>query len=386
MRPDNTGRPGRQGTNENNMYRGRKVGTNEYGNMYDDAYDAAPAHDEIKKKNTLGRLMEDDYNRERKISRPPIAPPQPKRDPVSEYRNVTDSSKSADVYREPIRTNVNKGSDIYREPVRPSTSSGDVYRESVRPSTSKGSDIYREPSRPAPVGYGDMPGRAAASPNINMYGGGMGRPGVSGYSKPDNNKYGGQFCAPDEKVIVSLGTGYLANFLSGGVMNRVGATLTNRRLYYSGSVYFRENGRLASVKTRKIVNVRDITGTGYTFFRPLYLLGLGAIFVVCAIVAFIMGAEFEGAIGAAIGILFLVFAIMSFAAYFSKRTTLLSIEYAGGNVEFDIKWFAAHEQDNFIRNIHLVKDKLYSRVAEEQGFVNTPDQGYAAEHDMIPEL
>ncbi len=74
-------------------------------------------------------------------------------------------------------------------------------------------------------------------------------------------------------------------------------------------------------------------------------------------------------------ILALVFLII----YFIKRKTLLCIEYAGGNIAFDVKWIPKHEQEDFIRNVHLAKDKAYSNAAVDQGFVSK-------EEDPIPDL
>ena len=80
----------------------------------------------------------------------------------------------------------------------------------------------------------------------------------------------------------------------------------------------------------------------------------------------------------AIGIvLFAVFLV----SYFVKRMTLLCVEYAGGNIAFDVRWIQAHEQDDFIRNIHLTKDKVYSKSAVEQGFVSNTD-----DEEQIPDL
>ena len=60
---------------------------------------------------------------------------------------------------------------------------------------------------------------------------------------------------------------------------------------------------------------------------------------------------------------------------FLYRKILLSIEYAGGNIAFDVRWFQSSEGDNFIRNIHLAKDKLYSTTAIDQGFIDEDDTG-----------
>jgi hypothetical protein len=68
--------------------------------------------------------------------------------------------------------------------------------------------------------------------------------------------------------------------------------------------------------------------------------------------------------------------------YSIYRKTLLTIEYAGGNIAFDARWLQAKEQDTFIRNIHLAKDKLVSMTAVEQGFVSGDNEVA----DEIPDL
>lgn len=132
-----------------------------------------------------------------------------------------------------------------------------------------------------------------------------------------------------------------------------------------------------SYRQRKIVNVRDVTSTGYDFYRPLHLIFWGIILLIlCPLVAVIMDNEEALLPMFIVGlVLFIGFLI----AYFVKRMTLLYVEYAGGNIAFDVRWIQKHEQDDFIRNIHLVKDKLYSTAAVDQGFVSLPDE-------EIPEL
>jgi len=184
----------------------------------------------------------------------------------------------------------------------------------------------------------------------------------------NSSKYGGTFFAPDEHQICTIGTGYLANTLSGAGNKRAGATLTNKRVYFSGSVYSLNNkGRFVSINQRKIVNNRDITGTGYVFYRPLHYVWWS-----------ILSIDEASMLPLAIGIvLFAVFLV----SYFVKRMTLLCVEYAGGNIAFDVRWIQAHEQDDFIRNIHLTKDKVYSKSAVEQGFVSNTD-----DEEQIPDL
>jgi hypothetical protein len=200
----------------------------------------------------------------------------------------------------------------------------------------------------------------------------------------NSSNYGGTFCASGERQICTIGTGYLANTISGAGSRRAGATLTDKRVYFSGSVYSLNNkGRFVSIKQRKIVNNRDITGTGYVFYRPLHyiwwsILSLVLGFFGTAYLANQSSSEEASFIALVFGfILFIVFLI----TYFTKRMTLLCVEYAGGNIAFDVRWIQKHEQDDFIRNIHLAKDNLYSKSAVEQGFVSNVNDA-----DLIPDL
>ena len=190
----------------------------------------------------------------------------------------------------------------------------------------------------------------------------------------NGNIYGGYFVSPDEKQISTIGTGYVANFVSGSGVYRAGATQTNKRVYFSGSIYFRDGrGKFAALNQRKIVNIRDITGTGYDFYKPLHLILWSILFLVASIVCFALVDEVSETF-IPFGILGIILCISMFISYFMRKMTLLSIEYAGGIIAFNVKWMQQHEQDHFIQNIHLAKDKLFSTAAADQGFVTSdPD-------------
>ena len=212
----------------------------------------------------------------------------------------------------------------------------------------------------------------------------------------NSNTYGGKFCSPDERQITTIGTGYIANFLSGGGVEQAGATLTNKRIYFSGKVFsLNDKGHLSSIKQRKIVNVRDVTGVGYIQYNPIQYVIWSLIALISGIMALALTMEQHGGGwgqpatsspssigigGITIGILVFV---MLMALFFLYRKTLLSIEYAGGNIAFDSRWLQSNEEDTFIRNIHLAKDKLYSVTAVEQGFISG---GNDIDADDIPDL
>ncbi|MCL2603220.1 MAG: zinc ribbon domain-containing protein [Defluviitaleaceae bacterium] len=196
------------------------------------------------------------------------------------------------------------------------------------------------------------------------------------------SKYGGRFCNPDEKQVTTIGSGYIANFLTGGVLSKAGATVTDMRIYFSGNVFsFNSKGSLSAIKEQKILNVRDVTGVGYRFYNPLK-------FIVWACLIAILGffwifltveenygrrGEVTGTSVTGLGIggffIFLLLAGVFVALYLFFRKTLLCIEYAGGNIAFDVKWILSHEQDDFIRNIHLIKDKIHNPSGNANDYI-----------------
>ena len=199
----------------------------------------------------------------------------------------------------------------------------------------------------------------------------------------NGNVYGGQFCSPEERQICTIGTGYIANYISGSGAKQAGATLTNKRVYFSGTVYARNSsGRFSIFSRRQIVNTRDITGTGYDFYRPIQWLLWAFMFIAFSPIAIFAIKSEDISMAVTVGLL--VLSLVCFILYFALRQTLLFIEYAGGNIAFSVKMIQKHEQDDFIRNIHLAKDYLYGNSAVEQGFVNDGD--FAPSDNEIPEL
>ncbi|MCL2198071.1 MAG: hypothetical protein FWB80_04030 [Defluviitaleaceae bacterium] len=174
------------------------------------------------------------------------------------------------------------------------------------------------------------------------------------------NIYGGKFFSKNEQEICSIGTGYVANFVSGGGADRAGATLTNKRVYFSGSTFFIDaKGDPVQLKQRKVINTCDITGTSYLFFNPINYV----IFAAITVLGGISSVLFFGGAASLIGLVVsLVVAGIMGVKYYLGRLTLISIEYAGGSIAFDVRWIQPHEQDNFIRNVHLAKDAIHGAL------------------------
>jgi hypothetical protein len=92
---------------------------------------------------------------------------------------------------------------------------------------------------------------------------------------------------------------------------------------------------MKKVQVSKAVNIRDVTGVSVTTFTNTWMLIVGIILCI-----------------AIIGIPFLI-------AYYLTRATLLNVEYAGGGIGFDIKWFSMNECQEYQKALFLAKDKVF---------------------------
>lgn len=163
------------------------------------------------------------------------------------------------------------------------------------------------------------------------------------------------FVENDETAIATLGSGYLQNIVSGNVSS-IKAVLTQKRVYLCGKC-LEKNGKIWSRrKISRIIEVEDITGTGFEYANNIIWLILG-IFIAAAsvLLGIILGlAVYEEYF---IILLFALASIPFFIINVLQRRTLFQIEYAGGKIGFDVKWLNPQESMYFQRQIHLIKAK-----------------------------
>ena len=144
------------------------------------------------------------------------------------------------------------------------------------------------------------------------------------------------FVSPDEQFIASLGNGYLNSFLTMKNIKRCVAVLTDKRVYLRGNMIDLNSGKIERLNIQKIINVDDITGTGFIYASEqiwkLVLAVLTAPVVIPAIALII--------------------------SYLKGRNTLFFIEYAGGCVKFDASIYGIAEAQDFHKQIRRVQDSL----------------------------
>ena len=197
----------------------------------------------------------------------------------------------------------------------------------------------------------------------------------STYYNADNSmndeKNKGVFIESGESTIASLGTGYLQSIISS---SSVKAVLTQKRVYFSGKAFTLSGKSWIRTKVSKIVDIEDVTGTGFVHTKNIYYLVFSIILLIIAIAiaCFLRipinylndyaDINLNGTkIGLIAGAIVLLFALIDFLIFIFSRKTLFQVEYAGGAIGFNVKWINNQSSINFQRQIHLVKAKMKQR-------------------------
>lgn len=164
------------------------------------------------------------------------------------------------------------------------------------------------------------------------------------------------FVEASEVPLYSLANGVLNHLMTGRGINKDDAVITNKRLYYSHRA-----GIINKVNNEEIVNLKDITGTKIVNYRPIWLL-LIAVFYTIAYLIFMFASHelwviIPGLIVSAVIILI----------YNSMKDTVLSVEYAGGYIEFSMRAYGIDKVRFFQRCIYAAKE---AQQEEEKGYVH----------------
>lgn len=176
------------------------------------------------------------------------------------------------------------------------------------------------------------------------------------------------FITSDETVQATIGVSYLQGLMSGAGFKNGAAVLTDKRLYYFGRSYSNVGKGMNTATEEGVISVDDITFTRFVHGSPLWYLFLAIVFALPGVMLFThsFGStdDFAGVIGM-VGLLFALFGISLFVAYFVGRSTVLEISFPGGKYCFDARWHSVSNMREFQRQIHLVKDSLKASRCSE---------------------
>lgn len=189
----------------------------------------------------------------------------------------------------------------------------------------------------------------------------------------DISKLTAMFVSSDERPVAVLGTNTAETFFSTGTLGNGFAVLSNKRVYFRGRSFVRTGKRFSTRSEERVMDVQNITGTGFIYSNPVWLLVLAIIFWAFALFEFV---------GFCAGVLGLIIAVIAFGGvgtlffflYRSKKHTLFEISFAGGGIAFNVSWFPMEEAQFFQKNLKLVGDAIKAQEKQSVGGFSAADE------------
>lgn len=197
-------------------------------------------------------------------------------------------------------------------------------------------------------------------------------------TKPEK-RYGDKlkkfFVSSDERLVAVLGNTYIENFLKTGSIKNGFAVVSDKRVYFQGTQYYTyANGKkkVCNNQQFRTIDLKDVTGTGPDSYCNLFLriisriggivLGILSIFfLLCGqeiVICNITSAGTEALIiYYLIALLFM--ASCALCVYIDKisEVSLVTVQYSGGAIGFNVNWFTPQEIELFQKEIGLAKDR-----------------------------
>ncbi len=181
-----------------------------------------------------------------------------------------------------------------------------------------------------------------------------------------NNKFKNLFVDPNESVEGVLGNNAVQTFFSTGVLGNGFAVLSNKRMYFKGKCYVRAGKGFIKKVEERIVDLGDITGTGFVHNKNLILQWLFYIFTCVGVFGYMIPLPFwivyfntnkKWAFNTAL----VLSGPLSWLFYFLNNMfnySLFEVSYAGGGIGFDLHWISNSEAHDFQKLLQAAKGKL----------------------------
>lgn len=183
---------------------------------------------------------------------------------------------------------------------------------------------------------------------------------ISSYSQLSDDPI---YIEPDEQLLGTLGNGWITNMLF-HKLKKCNAILTNKRLYLQGTFFSGGGKSLISNRYEKVIDLEDITGTGFHYGSSI---GIG-IYLLLVIVGIIGGIYFGPATQDSWEFAWVCYGMAAIVAIsysvklIKSRKTQFFIEYPGGSICFDASIIGIAEVRDFQKQICRAKDKVKGKI------------------------
>ena len=174
----------------------------------------------------------------------------------------------------------------------------------------------------------------------------------------EENQFTAMFASPDERLVSVLGNNIAQTFFATGTIGKGFAVLSDRRVYFKGKCLQRTGKRFSAIHEERVVDVSNVTGTGFVHTKPVWLLVISIVLFVLAAVYFVVSVANLAFIGLLAVLLYGGLGGLFLWLYNSRKRTIFEIAFAGGGIGLDASWIDAQEAEFFQKNIRLVGDNL----------------------------
>ena len=170
------------------------------------------------------------------------------------------------------------------------------------------------------------------------------------------------FMSPNEKLVATLGNNYIQNYLHNGSVRNGFAVVSDKRAYFYGTSYTisyngRGNPNANKMSRSQVVDLKDVTGSGFIRMVNIGYAILAWALVIISIFLIMLLYDIEEGLAVIVGLAALSTILFLIYQYYDNKLSLISIQYAGGEIAFDVKWFSGQEINNFHQQLRLAKDK-----------------------------
>jgi hypothetical protein len=173
--------------------------------------------------------------------------------------------------------------------------------------------------------------------------------------------------SPNERLVCVLGNSYVQNFLASGggaVLTKGFSVVSDKRVYFRGTTYWIEGKKIRKMRESKTVDLEDVTGTSVTLHKNIWL-------KITAIIALVLSVLFPFLLLPLLPSMLLALILwavifigggVSFFAFYLTSKKVLKLEYAGGGIGFNIKWFSVEERKIYQKQLRLARDKVINEL------------------------
>lgn len=190
------------------------------------------------------------------------------------------------------------------------------------------------------------------------------------------------FADSNEKQIATLGAGYLKNFLATGSLDKGFCAVSDKRVYFKGKCYYKSGKHYKSTKEERTVDLKDITGTGFSNTKRFGLFVASVIYSILAVLfdiyaIFELNRNLEYGYDSAVPdiilciVLVLVPSLVLWILYFVLKFKVFEIAYAGGKIAFKASNYSEDEMQSFQKQLRRAKDNCISTASTSANTVSS---------------